>query len=259
MKFSRLPLAAAFAVVAISSPLLAQEAVDLDVVHKIRQEALQNSQVMEHLFYLTDVSGSRLTTSPGFFAAADWIVKQLGQWGISARQEKWGPFGRGWTYSRFSAQMVEPQPVSLIGAPLAYTPGTNGPVSGDAMIVAINNEGDFAKYKGTLKGKMVLLGPGRELQMSLQPLGLRRSDADLATIAQAPDAAQGAGGRGQRPPGADAIGGGRQAGPGGAGGGQQFQRAPTKFLPDEGVAVAGRPGGGRGEGATASAQTGRSR
>ena len=54
------------------------------------------------------------------------------------------------------------------------------------MIVVINNEGDFAKYKGTLKGKMVLLGPGRELPMSVQPLAVRRSDADLAALAQAP-------------------------------------------------------------------------
>src|SRR5207244_6844332 len=158
-----------------------------------------------------------------------WVVKQLGQWGISAHQEKWGPFGRGWTFTKFSAHMLEPSSTPLIGAPLAYTPGTNGPVSGDAVIVAINNEADFAKYKGTLKGKMVLLGPGRELQMSLQPLGLRRTDAELATIAQAPDAAQG--GRGQRPPGADAIGGpGRQGGPFG---GAQFQRALNRFLADE--------------------------
>ena len=118
---------------AVSAPLVAQESVDLDVVHRIRQEALQNSQVMEHLFYLTDVSGSRLTNSPGFFTAADWVVKQLGEWGISAHQEKWGPFGRGWTYSRFSAQMLAPQSVPLIGAPLAYTPGTNGPVAGVAL------------------------------------------------------------------------------------------------------------------------------
>ena len=145
-------------------PLLAQEAVDLDAVHRIRTEALQNSQVMEHLFYLTDVSGSRLTNSPGFFTAAEWIVKRLGEWGITARQEKWGPFGRGWTYTRFSAHMLEPQSTPLIGAPLAYTPGTNGPVSGDAVIVAIANENDFAKYKGMLRGKIVLLGPGRELQ-----------------------------------------------------------------------------------------------
>ena len=258
-RLSKPPFAAALLALVASTPLVAQDSVDLDAVHRIREEALQNSQVMDHLFYLTDVSGSRLTNSPGFFSAADWVVKRLGEWGISAHQEKWGPFGRGWTYTRFSAHMIEPQSTPLIGAPLAYTPGTNGPVSGDAMIVAINNEADFNKYKGMLKGKMVLLGPGRELPMSLQPLGLRRSDADLATIAQAPDAAQGAGGRGQRPPGADAIGGGRQGGPGGAGGGQQFQRALNKFLSDEGVAVAVRVGGGRSEGGTVFAQAGGSR
>ena len=100
MLHRRLLVAVALAA-ALSIPLIGQDAVDLDVVHRIRQEALQNSRVMEHLFYLTDVSGSRLTNSPGFFRAADWVVKQLGQWGISARQEKWGPFGRGWTYTPF--------------------------------------------------------------------------------------------------------------------------------------------------------------
>src|SRR3954468_11906735 len=110
--------AAALLALLASTPLFGQEPVDLDVVHKIRQEALQNSQVMEHLFYLTDVSGSRLTNSPGYFKAADWVVKQLGDWGVSAHQEKWGPFGRGWTYTRFSAQMLQPESVPLIGAPL---------------------------------------------------------------------------------------------------------------------------------------------
>src|SRR6266566_3714584 len=160
-------LAAALLALVASTPLVAQDAVDLDAVHRIREEALQNSQVMEHLFYLTDVNGSRLTNSPGFFSAADWVVKQLGEWGISAHQEKWGPYGRGWTFTKFSAHMLEPTSVPLIGAPLAYTPGTSGAVSGDAMIVAINTEADFANYKGMLKGKMVLLGPGRDLQMCL--------------------------------------------------------------------------------------------
>src|SRR5262247_1486185 len=141
MAFHRRLLVAAAVAAVVSTPLAGQEAVDLGVVNQIRQEALQNSQVMEHLFYLTDVSGSRLTNSPGFFTAADWVVKRLGEWGISARQEKWGPFGRGWTYTRFSAHMLEPQSTPLIGAPLAYTPGTNGPVSGDALIVALANEG----------------------------------------------------------------------------------------------------------------------
>src|ERR1044072_867563 len=164
MKSSRLLIAAVTAA-AISVPIVAEEQVDLGAVHRIREEALQNSQVMEHLFYLTDVSGGRLTNSPGFFAAADWVVKRLGGWGINAHQEKWGPFGRGWTYTRFSAQMLEPESVPPIGAPLAYSPATNGPVAGEPMIVAITTEADFAKYKGMMKGKIVLLGPGRDLQM----------------------------------------------------------------------------------------------
>src|SRR5678810_1280605 len=91
MGVRRGPLVTAVLAAVVSTTLVAQEAVDLDVVHRIRTEALQNSQVMEHLFYLTDVSGSRLTNSPGFFTAADWVVKRLGEWGITARQEKWGP------------------------------------------------------------------------------------------------------------------------------------------------------------------------
>jgi len=234
---------------------MADEAVDLDVVHRIRQEAFQNSQVMEHLFYLADVSGSRLTNSPGFFHAANWVVKQLGEWGISAHQEKWGPFGRGWTYTRVSVHMLEPQSVPLIGAPLAYTPGTNGSVAGEPVIVAIATEADFAKYKGRLKGKIVMLGPGRDLQMSLQPLASRRSDADLAALTQAADPNPNT----QRPPGAVAIGGGRQGGPGDGNANRQFQRALNRFLLEEGVAIAVRPAGGRSEGGTVFAQGGGTR
>jgi hypothetical protein len=252
---NKMSFAAALFALVVSTPLIAQEAVDLGVVHKIRQEALQNSQVMEHLFYLTDVSGSRLTNSPGFFNAADWVVKRLGEWGISGHQEKWGPFGRGWTYTRFSAQMLEPQSVPLIGAPLAYSPGTNGPVAGEPVIVAITNEADFARYKGMLRGKIVLLGPGRDLPMSLQPLASRRTDADLAGLTQAPDPNQ----NGQRPPGAAAIGGGRQGGPGGGNFNQQFQRTLNQFLSDEGVAVVVRAAGGRSEGGTLFAQAGGTR
>ena len=83
-------LAAAIVALLVSAPLIAEEAVDLAVVHRIRQEALQNSKVMDHLFYLTDVHGPRLTNSPGFFGAADWVVKQLGEWGIRRPPGKMG-------------------------------------------------------------------------------------------------------------------------------------------------------------------------
>jgi hypothetical protein len=225
-------------------PLLAEERVDLDAVHKIRQEALQNSKVMDHIFYLTDVYGPRVTNSPGFFSAADWVVKQLTEWGVKAHLEKWGPFGRGWTFTRFSANLIEPQYAPLIGFPLAYSPGTNGPVTGEVTIAVLAAETDFDKYKGKLRGKIVLVGTGRELQMSLQPLAVRRSDADLAALTQAPEPPQ----LGVRPPGAIAA--GLPGGRGGFGQNQRFQRALNKFLSDEGAAVVVRSGGGRSEGGT---------
>ena len=61
---------------------------------------------MDNLFYLTDVHGPRLANSPNYFAAADWVVKQMGAYGIDAREEKWGPFGTSWRYTKFYAALT---------------------------------------------------------------------------------------------------------------------------------------------------------
>ena len=64
---------------------------DLQAIYRIKQEAVQGSQLDETLFYLTDVHGPRLTRSPGYIAAAKWATDQLTEWGISnPRLEKWG-------------------------------------------------------------------------------------------------------------------------------------------------------------------------
>ena len=119
----------------LSTSLLAHEPVDLEVVHRIKQEALENSRVMDHVFYLVEVYGPRLTGSPGFRGAADWAVERLQEWGLeNARLEPWGPFGQGWSYTRFSAHLVEPQYEALIGVPLGWTPGTAGVVRGEPLI-----------------------------------------------------------------------------------------------------------------------------
>jgi carboxypeptidase Q len=241
----------------------AQEEVDLDAVHRIRQEALQNSQVMEHVFQLTDVTGPRLTNSPGFFAAARWIVEQMKKWGIDAREETWGPFGRSWNYTRFSAHMIEPAAAPLIGFPLAWSPGTKGPVRGEAMVVNIQNNGDLERYRGRLKDKIVFMGAGRELAMQTQSLGARYSDEDLRRLATAPIGGAGRGGRGG-PPGTAALGRGGRGGndqnaDGRGGGNNQFQNRLNQFLVEEGVAVVVRIGGGRSEGGTVFGQAAGSR
>ena len=64
---------------------------------KIRKEGLENSKVMDIAFHITDVSGPRLTNSPGFFRAANWAKDELLKMGlVNVALEPWGDFGKGW-------------------------------------------------------------------------------------------------------------------------------------------------------------------
>src|SRR3982751_1368901 len=87
----------------------AQEKVDMNAIEKIKKEGLQNSKVMDVAFQLTDVAGSRLTNSPGYFRAANWAKNELTKWGLtSAALEPWGDFGKGWELKRSYIAMTEP-------------------------------------------------------------------------------------------------------------------------------------------------------
>src|SRR3984893_8409366 len=134
------PFALCLAAVGVPLLVLAEEKVDLAVINRIKSEAFENSKVMDHLFYLTDVHGPRLTGSPNFQAAADWTVKRLTEYGLTAKEEKWGPFGRGWASKHFEAIMIEPQYQPLIGVPLAWTAGTEGTVTGEPILAVIDAE-----------------------------------------------------------------------------------------------------------------------
>jgi carboxypeptidase Q len=168
--------------------LPAQEKVDLTVVNKIKGEAFQNSQVMDHLFYLTDVYGPRLTNSPGHRAAAGWIVKRLQSYGLeNVHLEKWADFGQSWRLAHFSAHMTDPQYMPLIGFPLAWTPGTNGVVTGEPVLAVITTEADCDKFKGKLKGKVVLTMEPKQIEPITEPQSRRLTDEELAARAKVLD------------------------------------------------------------------------
>jgi len=173
-----LPLAGALLVPAIF--LCAEEPVDLAAIHRIKAEALENSKVMEQVFYLTDANGPRLTNSPGFKAAGDWVVKRLQEYGLTnVHEEPWGPFGRSWNYTRYSGHMIAPQYSPLIGFPMAWTEGTNGPVQAEAVYAPLEEDADFQKAKGKLKGKIVLIAKSKPVSMSTDPLAHRFTEAEL--------------------------------------------------------------------------------
>lgn len=169
-----------FAVFLAFTTVWAEEIVDLNAVQRIRTEALENSRVMEYAFYLTDVHGPRVTNSPGFHAAADWTVKKLEELGfVNVKKEKWGPFGRGWSYSRFAAHIVSPVYQPLIGFPFAWAPGTNGPLTGEVILAPMREPADFERYKGKLKGKIVMIDQPRLTPLQLAALGKRYDNPEL--------------------------------------------------------------------------------
>src|SRR6185312_3562468 len=132
--------------------------VDMHTVELIRNEGFNDSKVMDILFNLTDVNGPRLTGSTGMKSAERWAKKQLTDWGlVNVAIEPWGGFGKGWEINKYYLAMTAPYYQALIGVPKAWTPGTNGLVKADAIVVRIENARDMAQYTGKLNGKIAVL------------------------------------------------------------------------------------------------------
>jgi carboxypeptidase Q len=166
----------------------AQAAPTPDIIERIKDEGINRSQVMQTVEYLTDVIGPRLTGSPALKRANNWTKEKLTEWGLAnAHLEPWGPFGRGWTLKRFSAEVVEPQAFPLLAYPRAWSPGLDAPLTSDVVLVEAKNEEELQKYKGTLRGKIVLVGTVRDLKPRFDPVAKRLSEKELLELADAPD------------------------------------------------------------------------
>jgi hypothetical protein len=161
-----------------------------EALERIRDEALNRSQLTQTLSYLTDVIGPRLTGSAAMRRANEWTRDRLTQWGLqNARLEPWGPFGRGWTLRRFSAEVTAPQAFPLLAYPRAWTPGLDAPLESEVILIEADNDEQLQKYRGQLRGKIVLVGALRELKPRFEPTATRLSDKQLLDLANAPDPA----------------------------------------------------------------------
>ncbi len=181
------------------------EDVDLSVVNRIKNEAFNNSQVMNYVHYLADENGARLASSPDYLRAAQWAVDELKRSGIrEAGLEEFDSFARSWAWSSISVQMLEPQSTTLIGVPLAWSSGTDGPVTADVVYAPLwedsNDPGQYdliklaeqiesykSRYRGQLGGMIVLLAGKRPFELPSEPEIQRWSEADLVDMQSARD------------------------------------------------------------------------
>lgn len=183
---NRIALALAAATLAVALVEAQSEKVDYATLGRIRDEGLRHSQVMDHISWLSDVYGPRLTGSPAIQQASEWAMKKFTEWGLSnVHQERW-KFGKGWSLVRFHATLLEPQVQPIIGYPVEWSPATKGAVTADVVRAQIASEADFARYRGTLAGKIVLLQPTRRVRMLEGPFVLRMDDRWTAEAETAP-------------------------------------------------------------------------
>jgi carboxypeptidase Q len=176
------------------------EEVDLDVVHRIKDQAFNHSKVMDYMHILADENGQRVSGSPGYRQAAEAAVEALKAAGIEqAELESWGTFGRGWDWTRIAVQMKKPQETTLTGFPADWTADSEGPVSGEVIYAPLWEKGEEhqaidlekqahqieaykEKYRGKLAGKIVMIDHPVLFQLPQEPPQYRYDDAALAEL-----------------------------------------------------------------------------
>ena len=164
---------------------------DADIISKIKKEGLDNSQVMYIAHHLTDVSGPRLTNSPGFFRAANWAKDEMTKWGlVNSHLEPWGQFGKGWEQQKCYVAMTSPYYQPLIAVPRAWTGSTKKLLKGEIMLVKAQDTADMSQYAGKLKDKIVMTWSSTQLKPSFDADGRRYADTTLDRMAAAEMQAQ---------------------------------------------------------------------
>ncbi len=174
-----LPLAAATLSLTLAAPVAAQ---DRGALNKIIDEGTNQSQVMVTAQHLTDVIGPRLPNSPAMREAERWAQAKFTEWGLRNVHTEGFEFGRGWTIERSSVRMVSPRPIQLTAIPIAWTPAAN--VTAPVVVAPMRRERDFAKYRGQLRGKVVMITLPNTPTDPTEPGFRRLSGDDLAKLDQ---------------------------------------------------------------------------
>ncbi|HEU4881139.1 MAG TPA: M20/M25/M40 family metallo-hydrolase [Longimicrobium sp.] len=155
----RLALWAMGAAVLAAAPLQAQpEWTTSDpVLRGIWEQGTQRSQLEPLAQALLDSLGPRLTASAGMFAAQDWVVRKYAEWGITARNERYGTW-RGWNRGYTHLDLLTPRVRTLEAMMLAWSPGTTAPV--EAGVVILPDVADSVAFRAWLpnaRGKLVMI------------------------------------------------------------------------------------------------------
>jgi len=127
-------------------------AADAQILSEIRD----HSEAMPNLEYLSDNIGPRLTGSPQLKQANDWTADQMKKYGlVNVHLEPW-TIAHSWTRGTARARIVAPTEHALTIASAGWAPGTPGAARGPVVYVDAKTKEDLAKFRGKLKGAVVI-------------------------------------------------------------------------------------------------------
>jgi carboxypeptidase Q len=161
-------------------------AADDSVVPKLVREGSDVSRVDADLQYLLDVIGPRLTGSAEMRRANEWTQQKFREYGMdSTALEEWS-FGIGWTRGPMTLRMLQPQRRELLGVSWAWSPGTNGPLAGNVVLMDARSLDDYQRrFAGHLAGAWVMLGPAQYVVNAADPPRTRADSDRVDSLARA--------------------------------------------------------------------------
>lgn len=129
---------------------------DVETIQRILEEGKERNRVMEHLTYLTQEIGPRLTGSTRLLQANAWTRDQFAAFGLTnVHQFRWGDLPIGFDRGPCSARMVSPVERDFELTARSWSAGTNGLVRGIVLKEPKTME-DFEAVRDSLEGAWVL-------------------------------------------------------------------------------------------------------
>lgn len=184
-RLGKIGLTAALAAFPASAPAQSAYPVDREMVAKIREEGLHRSQLPDTLSYMTDVLGGRLTNSAAMERAQGWALEEMARIGlVNTVREPFMNYGASWDNELFSLHLRKPVYQTMVGYPIAHTPGTDGEQELEVVIADVRTRGDLEALRGKLRGKAVLSTPPAAVDRTRFATGRpERTDEEMEQLA----------------------------------------------------------------------------
>ncbi len=168
----------------VTNLAIAQETVDMQMMQKIKDEEKNNSQITMIAHNITDVCGPRLTNSPGYNRALDWVTTICKQWGLqNAGREAWGEFGKGWSNEQGTLALKVPYYENIIAYPVPWCKSTKGVAKAQLIMLDAFDSATIDKAGDAIRGKIVMLKPGNvAMPDAFKPFATRYGDSSLDNL-----------------------------------------------------------------------------